>query len=233
MTVSVILPTYNEQETIVSLIGEILSVIPGAEVLVVDDDSPDRTWALVEQTFTGDPRVRVLRRIGRRGLPSALAEGIAHAKGEAVAWLDADGSMPAAVIPGLLAGLRDAELAVASRYVPGGEDARTSRLRVGTSWLVNRFAAALLGWGVRDYTSGFIAVRQAVLDRVPLRTDYAYGDYCIDFLYRAQKAGVRIEEIPYRCEERRGGETKTAPDLRQFIVLGLAYLASIVRLRFR
>jgi len=233
MTVSIVLPTYNERETIVPLVGEILSQVPEAEVLVVDDDSPDQTWAVVEQAFAGDPRARVLRRLGRRGLPSALADGIAQAKGEAVVWLDADGSMPAAVIPLLLAGLRDAELAVASRYVPGGQDARTSRLRVGTSWLINVFAASLLGWGVRDYTSGFIAARRAVLDRVPLRTHYAYGDYCIDFLCRALKAGVRIDEIPYRCGERRGGDSKTAVDLWQFVGLGLTYVVSILRLRFR
>ncbi len=233
MTISVILPTYNERETIVPLVGEILSAVPEAEVLVVDDDSPDQTWALVEQASAGDPRVRVLRRIGRRGLPSALADGIAQAKGEAVVWLDADGSMPAAVIPVLVARLEVAEVAVASRYVRGGQDTRTSRVRVGTSWLINAFAALLLGWGVRDYTSGFIAVRQAVLDRVPLRTHYAYGDYCIDFLYRVAQAGFRIEEIPYRCGERRGGETKTAPDLRQFVGLGLTYVVSILRLRFR
>ncbi len=233
MTVSVILPTYNERETIVPLVGEILAAVPEAEVVVVDDDSPDRTWAVVEQAFVSDPRVRILRRIGRRGLPSALAEGLAEAKGETLVWLDADGSMPAQVIPLLLERLREAEVALASRYVRGGRDDRTSRIRVGTSWLINVFASSLLGWGVRDYTSGFVAVRREVLERVPLRTDYTYGDYCIDFLYRAAQTGVRIIEIPYRCGERQGGETKTAPDLRQFVTLGLAYLGSILRLRFR
>src|SRR5262249_9383397 len=72
MTASVILPTYNERETIVTVIDEILAAVPDVDVLVVDDDSPDQTWAIVERTFTGDARVRVLRRIGRRGLPSAL-----------------------------------------------------------------------------------------------------------------------------------------------------------------
>ena len=232
MTVSVILPTYNEREAILPMVREVLASVPEAEVVVVDDDSPDQTWAQVEQAFMGDRRVRVLRRIGRRGLPSALAEGLAHAKGDALVWLDADGSMPAAVIPQLLARLGEADAAVASRYVPGGQDDRASRLRVGTSWLINILAASLLGWGVRDYTSGFVAVRRAVLDRVPLRTDYAYGDYCIDFLYRAAQTGVRIVEIPYRCGERRGGETKTAPDLRRFATLGFVYLGSILKLRF-
>jgi dolichol-phosphate mannosyltransferase len=233
MTASVILPTYNERETIVALVGEILSAVPDADVLVVDDDSPDLTWAIIEQTFAGDSRVRVLRRIGRRSLSSALAEGTNQAKGDAVVWLDADGSMPATAIPALLAGLTGADVVVGSRYATGGRDARTSRLRVGTSWLINAFAALLLSGGVRDYTSGFIAARRSVLERVPIRTDYVYGEYCIDFLYRAAQAGVRVREIPYRCGERRGGETKTAPDIARFVRLGLAYVIAIVKLRLR
>ena len=233
MTVSIVLPTYNERDTIVSLVGEILSAMPDADVLVVDDDSPDLTWSIIERSFAGDVRVRVLRRIGRRGLASALADGIAQAKGEVVVWLDADGSMPATAIPTLVAGLTDADVAVGSRYAPGGRDARASRLRVVTSWLINAFAASLLGRAVRDYTSGFIAARRTILDRVPLRPDYVYGEYCIDFLYRAGQAGARILEVPYRCGERVGGETKTAPDFRRFVALGFAYLVSIVKLRFR
>jgi dolichol-phosphate mannosyltransferase len=233
MTASVILPTYNERETIVRLVGEILAAVPDADVLVVDDDSPDLTWAIIEQTFAGDARVRVLRRIGRRGLPSALAEGTNQAKGDAVVWLDADGSMPATAIPGLLAALADADVAVGSRYVSGGRDARTSRVRIGASWLINAFAALLLSRGVRDYTSGFIAARRSVLERVPIRTDSVYGEYCIDFLYRAVRAGIPVREVPYRCDERRGGETKTAPDIARFARLGIAYVIAIVKLRLR
>src|SRR5262249_58229661 len=110
-----------------------------------------------------------VRRMGRRGVPSAVAEGTNQAKGEAVVWLDADGSMPAADIPALLAGLADADVAVGSRYAPGDRDARTSSFRIATSWLINGFAALVLG-GVRDFTSGFIAARRPVLDRVPIRT---------------------------------------------------------------
>ena len=231
MTASVILPTYNERETIVLLINEILAAVPDVDVLVVDDDSPDLTWSIIEQTFTGDSRVRVLRRIGRRGLPSALAEGTNQAKGEAVVWLDADGSMPAADIPALLAGLADADVTVGSRYAPGGRDARTSRFRIVTSWLINGFAALVLGGGVRDFTSGFIAARRSVLDRVPIRTDYVYGEYCIDFLHRATRGGLRVREVAYHCGERRGGETKTAPDVARFVRLGWGYVISIVRLR--
>src|SRR4029077_17663242 len=152
MTVSVVLPTYRERETILGLLGEIRSVLPEAEIIVVDDDSPDRTWAVVEEALRDDRRVRVIRRIGRRGLPGALAEGLAAASGEALVWLDADGSMPPTVIPELLAGLDQADVHVASRYARGGEDARDSRFRIVTSRIINLLAAALLSGNVRDYT---------------------------------------------------------------------------------
>lgn len=232
MTTSVILPTYNERAVIAGVVREILDAVADAEVLVVDDDSPDRTWAVVGEAFAGDGRARTLRRVGRRGLPSALAEGIAGTRGEAVVWLDADGSMPAGVIPRLLAALEAADVAVASRYAPGGRDARDSRLRVGASRAINLLGRACLGGPVRDWTSGFVAARRTALERVPLRAHYAYGDYCIDFLYRAGRAGLRVVEVPYACLERRAGETKTSPHLVRFAALGLRYVGTIVQLRW-
>jgi dolichol-phosphate mannosyltransferase len=229
---AVILPTYNEQAVIVGLAREILAAVPNGEVLVVDDDSPDRTWEVVGQAFAADGRVGVLRRVGRRGLPSALAEGIASTAGDPVVWLDADGSMPAEVIPRLLAATADADVAVASRYAPGGADARDSWLRILASRAINLLGRAWLGGPVRDWTSGFVAARRGALDRIPLRTDYVYGDYCIDFLYRCCQAGLRVTEVPYRCVERRAGETKTSPDLRRFARLGLRYAGTILQLRW-
>jgi hypothetical protein len=78
-----------------------------------------------------------------------------------------------------------------------------------------------------------VGVRREALERVPLRTDYTYGDYCIDFLYRACQAGLRVREVPYRNVERQAGETKTAPDLGRFVCLGAVYLRTIFRLRVR
>jgi hypothetical protein len=99
--------------------------------------------------------------------------------------------------------------------------------------VLNLIAACFLGFGVRDYTSGLVAARRAVFARVPVNPAYRHGDYCIDFLARAHRAGLRIREIPFRCLERRAGETKTAPNVSQFVILGLAYLWTIVKLTFR
>jgi dolichol-phosphate mannosyltransferase len=232
VTTAVILPTYNERAVIVGVVREILDAVPSVEVLVVDDDSPDRTWEVVGQAFAGDGRARILRRIGRRGLPSALAEGIAATRGEIVVWLDADGSMPAEVIPQLVDAAARADVAVASRYARQGADARDSRLRILASRAINLVGTLCLGGPVRDWTSGFVAARRGALERVPLRTHYVYGDYCIDFLYRACRAGLRVVEVPYRCVERRAGESKTSPDLGRFAALGLRYVGTILQLRW-
>jgi dolichol-phosphate mannosyltransferase len=231
VTASVVLPTYNERDVIVGVVGEILDAVADVEVLVVDDDSPDRTWEAVETAFAGDGRARALRRVGRRGLPSAIAEGIAGTRGDVVVWLDADGSMPAAVIPQLVAATADADVAVASRYAAGGRDARDSAARILASRAMNAFGTLWLGGPVRDWTSGFVAARRSALQRVPIRADHVYGDYCIDFLHRACRQGLRVVEVPYACVERRAGTTKTSPSLRRFAALGLRYAQTIRRLR--
>jgi dolichol-phosphate mannosyltransferase len=231
MTASVVLPTYNERDVIVGVVAEILDAIGDAEVLVVDDDSPDRTWEIVDSTFASDGRAHALRRIGRRGLPSAIAEGIEATTGDVVVWLDADGSMPADVIPRLVAATTAADVAVASRYAIGGRDARNSTVRVLASRAINTFGTLWLGGPVRDWTSGFVAARRSALQRVPIRPDHAYGDYCIDFLHRACRQGLRVVEVPYACVERRAGTTKTSPSLGRFAALGLRYVHTIRRLR--
>jgi dolichol-phosphate mannosyltransferase len=232
VTPSVVLPTYNERAVISAVVREILDAVGDVEVLVVDDDSPDRTWEAVETDFAGDGRARTLRRVGRRGLASAIAEGIAVTRGDVVVWLDADGSMPADVIPRLVAATTEADVVVASRYAPGGQDARDSAARVLASRAINGFGTLWLGGPVRDWTSGFVAARRSALARVPIRPHHAYGDYCIDFLHRACQAGFRVVEVPYACVERRAGTTKTSPSLRRFAALGLRYARTILRLRW-
>jgi dolichol-phosphate mannosyltransferase len=232
VTISVVLPTYNERDAIVGVVREILAAVGDVEVLVVDDDSPDRTWEVVAAAFDGDGRARALRRVGRRGLASAIAEGIAATRGDVVVWLDADGSMPAEVIPRLVAATVHADVAVASRYAAGGRDARGSGTRVLASRAINALGSLWLGGPVRDWTSGFVAARRAALRRVPIRPDHAYGEYCIDFLHRACRAGFRVVEVPYACVERRAGTTKTSPSLGRFAALGLTYARTILRLRW-
>jgi dolichol-phosphate mannosyltransferase len=207
--------------------------VPQAEVIVVDDDSPDGTSEEVMEKWSHDERVRLIRRIGERGLPSALADGMAAARGAKIAWLDADFNMKPDFLPVLFKALDDADIAAASRYVPGGADGRRDRLRVWGSAAANMVARALLGGLVRDYTSGLMAARRETIQQVPLGRHYRHGDYCIDFLYRAHRAGLRIREIPHRCLDRQAGETKTAATVVEFLLLGSAYIRTILELRLR
>jgi dolichol-phosphate mannosyltransferase len=241
LSLTVVLPTYNERDNIGLLIEGILRhVRPPVQVLVVDDDSPDGTWQVVEEIAARDPRVRLLRRTTERGLTSAIWAGIRAADTDAVSWMDCDLAMPPEAIPELLARLEaGADLAVGSRYVRGGRDVGHGLMARAFSVTINLFAMLLLGRQVRDYTSGFIAARRALFavepnagpDRLTLRGDY--GEYCIDLLARAQRLGLRIEEVPYTCGARFSGESKTGANVADYLRRGWKYVVTILRLRLR
>ncbi len=225
-----VLPTFNERDNIRPLIEGILGTARcPTQVLVVDDDSPDGTWQIVAEMARDDPRVHLLRRADVRGLTSAIAAGIARADTALVGWMDCDLSMPPECVADLVdAVARGADIAIGSRYVPGGRNARYSWTGRAFSRAINLFAALLLGWQVRDYTSGFVVARRSVFDRISLRGDY--GEYCIDLLARAQRMGYRIAEVPYICVERRSGESKTASSVWGYLRRGRKYVAIVLRL---
>ena len=226
---TVVLPTYDERENIGPLIERILaSVDRPLEIIVVDDDSPDGTWQVVKDIAAGDPRISLLRRTEERGLTSALVAGIGLARGEVIAWMDCDLSMPPEVLPSLLETTKTVDIAVGSRYVQGGADVGHSLVGQLFSRTINLWASLFLGWGVKDYTSGFMAVRRCVFERITLRGDY--GEYCIDLLARAQCLGFTIREVPYQCVPRQKGESKTATNSLGYIRHGWKYVLTVLRL---
>ncbi len=233
--VSVVLPTWNERENIGPLIKGNLENLDkyqiSTEIIVVDDDSPDGTWQLVEEIGKDDPRVKVIRRIGKKGLTSAIRDGIRAAKGDIVVWMDCDLSMPPSDVPRLVKAIDDgADLALGSRYVKGGKDIGHSFTAKAFSRTINFFASLFLGFQIHDYTSGFIAARREIFKTVRLRGDY--GEYCIDMLHRARMHGYKLVEIPYDCVPRFAGESKTATSFTGFIKRGINYVITILRLRF-
>jgi dolichol-phosphate mannosyltransferase len=229
-TLTMVLPTFNERDNIRPLIEGILGMARcPTQVLVVDDDSADGTWQVVAEMAEADPRVHLLRRTDVRGLTSAIAAGIARADTVLVGWMDCDLSMPPERVADLVdAVARGADIAIGSRYVPGGRDEGHSWMGRAFSRAINLFAALLLGWQVRDYTSGFVVARKNVFDRISLRGDY--GEYCIDLLARAQWMGYRIAEVPYICQERRSGKSKTATSFWGYLRRGRKYVAMVLRL---
>ncbi len=228
--VSIILATYNERENICPTIRGILEHLEGnAEVIVVDDDSPDETWRLAAELH--DERVKIIRRVATRGLASAFNRGIIESRGDIVGWMDADMGMPPELLPEMIGRLAEYDIAVGSRYVEGGRDDR-HWLRVRASRWINGFARMILGFGIRDYDSGFIVLRRNVFDKVTM-IPTGYGAYFMEFLYACRKKGLTVVEVPYVFRDRTLGVSKSAPSLWRFFWTGMGYVVRILVARVR
>jgi dolichol-phosphate mannosyltransferase len=228
--VSLILATYNESENIQDMIGAILSnVRDPVEVIVVDDDSPDLTWKIAGEI--GDQRVKVVRRVGTRGLASAVNRGLIESRGEIVGWMDADLGMPAELLPSMIERTKEVDVVIGSRYVEGGQDARPP-VRVITSRLINTLALVVLGYGIKDYDSGFIVMRRSVLNSVTL-SPTGYGSYFIEFVYACCRKGLSVVEVPYTFRDRTKGSSKSAVGPLQFLLAGAAYGLRILTTRVK
>ena len=228
--VSIVLPTYNEKENIIDAIHSVINHVGDpVEVIVVDDDSPDQTYRIVAEM--NDDRVKVIRRVNTRGLASAINRGIIETRGQIICWMDADLSMPASMLPIMIKNLKDHDVVIGSRYVEGGRDVRTF-LRVASSRLINGLATIVLGYGIKDYDSGFIVIKRQVLDRVTLMPT-GYGSYFIEFIYTCCKKGLKVLEVPYTLNDRIKGTSKSAPSIRHFLITGVEYVFRIFVAKLR
>jgi len=226
---SIILPTYNEAPNIRQLLERLRRLYPQEEMIVVDDNSPDLSWKIAQEVGLQDKNLKVLRRMKGRGLVNSLKEGIGAAREDILVWMDCDFSMPPETISGLVGPLSDSyDMVVGSRYVEGAKDGRDFKIRVFSSLLINGLARLILGTRTKDLTSGFIAVRRKVLDKVGISG--VYGEYFIELVAKAEAAGFKIKEIPYSSVSRLGGQTKTAPNFFTFLIISLRYFLTIFRL---
>ena len=228
--VSIILATYNERENILDTVRSIFDhVKDSVEVIVVDDDSDDKTWELVEKQ--DDPRIVLIRRVATRGLASAFNRGIIESRGQIVGWMDADMCMPPYLLPEMIKKLEEFDVVVGSRYAPGGIDDRTL-LRVLSSRLINGLAGLVLGFGIKDYDSGFVVLRRSVFNKVSI-IPTGYGAYFMEFLYTCRKKGLTVYELPYVFRDRAKGISKSAPSIYSFFKTGLQYVIRIFIARLR
>jgi len=228
-SISVVLPSYNEKDNIPEAIHRITAALGDRlhELIIVDDNSPDRTWEIIERI--AHPKVRLIRRMDKRGLASALADGTNAAKGDIVVWLDCDLGIPPEDILKLTAKLDEYDVAVGSRYVAGGEDTR-SKFRAFLSLVFNTYTRLILGRHFWDWTSGFAAVRRDVIRRIPL-SPYGFGEYFTEWIYDCTKQGVKIVEVPYSYGLRKAGASKTDSDVRVFLKLGYRYALRVLAIR--
>jgi len=228
--ISIIIPTYNEADNIKFLIDQIslsLKKLPH-EIIVIDDDSPDKTWSLAQKLAAKNKSIKVFRRLNERGLTSAFNLGIKKAKGSIIGWLDADLSHPPKLLKKMLFKLKTHDAVIASRYVKGAKDNRGLLIAVLLSRIINLLAQLLLFKDITDYTSGYIVVKSKFLKNFKLTGDY--GEYFIDLIFNLKKQQAKIIEIPYISVNRIHGQSKTATNLLGFITRGKNYIITLIKL---
>jgi dolichol-phosphate mannosyltransferase len=194
------------------MIEAILATVPGLDVLVIDDNSPDGTGQLADQIAAREPRVQVLHRAGKEGLGRAYLAGFAWALARdygLILEMDCDFSHDPRYLPGMLAAAEQADLVLGSRYVAGGGTVNWGLLRKLISRGGSLYARTILGLTVRDLTGGFKCFRREVLEGIDLPsvecTGYAFQ---IELTYRAARRGFRVVEIPILFADRRVGHSK-------------------------
>ena len=207
----VVIPTYNERESIDQLLREVRRLVD-VDILVIDDGSPDGTADAVADVQAEDPAIHLLVRPRRLGLASAYITGFGHAMRhgyDLVFEMDADLSHPPRFIPLFLQKMNEADLVIGSRYVQGGDIMDWNCLRHLISRAGNLYARTILGSHLRDLTSGFKCFRVAALQRFDLSSISSEG-YCfqIEMSHLFACNGLRVVEIPIVFEERRAGQSK-------------------------
>jgi glycosyltransferase involved in cell wall biosynthesis len=208
----VIVPTYNEHDNIDALIADVLALPVDLGVIVVDDNSPDGTGRLADAWAARDGRVRAIHRPGKQGLGTAYIAGFRRALADGfdrVMTMDADFSHHPRHIPAMIDLSRARDLVIGSRYVAGGGTLNCTLKRRALSRGANTFARLMLGLRASDCTAGFRCYRRDVLAAIDLDTIFSNGySFLIEVLYRAQRAGWSVGEVPIVFEDRRFGASK-------------------------
>ena len=215
----IVVPTFNERENVAALVPELFRVAPTSDVLVVDDSSPDKTADYAEELFGANPRFSVLRRTAERGYGRSLLDSYRLAVERDYArlvQLDADFSHDPAVTPTLVDAGRHADVVIGSRYCRGGRVANWPLRRRLLSRFANGYVRVVTGLSVRDSTSGFRCYTRCAL-QILLKSPITAEGYAflVETTFRAQRAGMRIKEVPITFVDRRQGQSKMS---RQIIL---------------
>ncbi|WP_395692099.1 polyprenol monophosphomannose synthase [Nocardioides sp.] len=207
-----VIPTYNEAVNLAWIVGRLRAAQPDLDVLVVDDGSPDGTGAVADELAAADPAVSVLHRTRKEGLGAAYLHGfrVALAAGyDVVGEMDADGSHQPEQLGRLLAALRDADLVIGSRWVPGGSVVNWPVRRELLSRGGNLYVRMLLGISVRDATAGYRLFRRTTLEKIDLDSVHSTGYvFQTDMVARTLAAGLTVREVPIEFVERVRGDSK-------------------------
>ena len=210
--VLVVIPTYNEADNLTMITQRVRTAVPEAEILVVDDASPDGTGDIADRLASEDQQLHVLHRAGKQGLGAAYVAGFrwGQQRGfDVVVEMDADGSHAPEQLPRLLTALCDADVVLGSRWVPGGQVVNWPWRRMMLSRGGNLYVRLVLGLPLRDATGGYRAYRMPVLDKIDIDSVVSQG-YCfqVDLAWRAYRHGLRVVEVPITFTERQHGRSK-------------------------
>ncbi len=208
----VIIPTFNERESLAAIVGRVRSSVPEVEILIIDDNSPDGTGAIADELAAAEPKVQVMHRLGKEGLGAAYLAGFSWAlqnSFDVVVEMDADGSHQPEQLPRLLAALRGADLVLGSRWIAGGGTENWSKGREILSRGGNFYTRTMLGVTLHDATGGYRAFRADTLRKLDLH-DVASQGYCfqVDLAWRAVQRGLVVTEVPITFVERAAGTSK-------------------------
>ena len=223
--VSIILSTFNEKLSIEFTISELIKHLPDVEIIVVDDNSPDGTLEILKKI--NYENLKIFSRKKTKGLASAFLLGLINTSGDIIGWLDSNMGDTAKKFPEMLQKLKGADIVILSRYVTEGKDER-NRIRVISSYLLNKFSKLILRSKINDLSSGIFLMKREVLnDVVPVAK--GHGEFMMEFLYKAEKKGNKIIEIPYIQPIDIEGHSKSFPNIAKFLYLGFFYLVRIIQ----
>lgn len=208
----VIIPTYNERENIRTIVSRVRTAVPEAFILVADDNSPDGTGAIADELATVDEHIKVLHRLGKEGLGAAYLAGFSWGlehNYDVLVEMDADGSHQPEQLPLMLDALRNADLVLGSRWVPGGSVVNWPKSREILSRGGNWYTRRMLQIPLRDATGGYRAFRAKTLRALDLHGVGSAGYiFQVDLAYRALQRGLRVTEVPIEFVEREVGDSK-------------------------
>lgn len=221
----IIIPTYNEADSLEPLVSTILALDVGLEVLVVDDNSPDGTGELADRLSLELPDIHVLHRPGKMGLGTAYVKGFKWAieRGyDYIFEMDCDFSHDPSYLPAFLAEIESADLVIGSRYIRGGSTPSWGILRKLISWGGNTFARLMLRLETCDCTGGFRCYRREILQQVPWEEIRLQGyGFQVGAVYHVERLGGKVVEFPIIFKDRRVGQSKMSFEI---IIEAFAYV---------
>lgn len=233
MSLSVIIPTFNEAENITLLIDCIYKHINELEdeVIVIDDNSPDNTAQIVSELKVNYSSLSIYCRKDQNGLTSAIQTGIQLAKKDYIIWLDADFSHNPRYISSLINEMLNCDVCLCSRFLANSKDERKLNIQKILSCVLSKFCKLIFSNKISDWTSGFICLKREVFSNLSLKG--YYGDYFIYLMVDLIQRNYLIKEIPYHTSDRMFGASKTSKNFKSLLFNGFFYLKAVTVLSFQ